>query len=289
MKRGAAFTCVLLLLLAALLYVSTYKRVNQAGGTVGKDIPLVPGGPTADSPENVSKISDIANQVEGTPQTSQSKLTAITLQVSGVVQGHLRSGGLTALDGALVTVKGETSFSIHSNADGSYSGTVKAYSDNKRVYLSVRCSKSGFHTADASTWINLGEAITIPGLQTVAPSVTVNFELYELTMMVYSHIVGRVLDANGNPVKNAVITVYPNFEMAYSFPGEDGTFHFWYGVIYGGSEQPPTQATVTVKAYAQGYKPAEKTVTVTLSPPSPEGAPPLIPISDIGDIIISKS
>ncbi|MGB9779098.1 MAG: hypothetical protein ACPLW8_06790, partial [Candidatus Bathyarchaeales archaeon] len=111
LSSSVVFTCVFMLLLAALLYTLTYRPVNRAGSTVGKDIPAVQGDIAPDSPENTSKIADVANQVEGTPQTPPSQFTLITLQVSGVVQGHLRGGSLVALSGALVTVKGETGFS----------------------------------------------------------------------------------------------------------------------------------------------------------------------------------
>jgi len=220
--------------------------------TVGADAPAIQTNRTMDNVENVGVVRRVADNIEN-KHPSQEQISEVSLTVSGMVYGKYRSGSQIPLQGALVRVSGITGKTVYSGGNGEYSVAVTAYSDGTRVFLEVQCSKDGFHTANAVMWVKLGGEWTIPGLQVVGKSVTVNFVLHEETGMVYSRISGRVVDSTGNPVKEAVVSVYPNFELSYTFTDADGYFTFNYAVCFGMTEQAPTEASVTVRVYKQGY------------------------------------
>ena len=278
---------VLLLILAGLLLLAFfYPQWQQHTQThmLGKDLPVVQTNSRVDNVGDVQTVARTADEFQWQTSTTQpempKQLSTVTITVSGTVYAHLRSGAENALAGALVKISGVDGATAYSDSKGSYSVSVNAYSDGSRVYLSVYCSKSGFHTADAVTWVPLGGTGTIPGLQTTGNTVTVNFVLYEETAMVYCTIKGKVVNPQGQPVQGAVVTVYPNFELAYTFTDINGLFSFNYAVCFGASEQPPTSATVTVKVYKQNVGSASVTKTVSL------GSSNNIPTVDVGTITL---
>ncbi|MGB9672410.1 MAG: hypothetical protein ACPLZY_04610, partial [Candidatus Norongarragalinales archaeon] len=155
---------VLVIAIVMILLMVWWLPRQQPKVTVGVDAPMVQTDKSMDNPDGVNAVRNVADQVENkTP--SQAQLSTVSLTVSGTVYGHLRSGSVVALQGASVRISGVTGATAYSDQNGAYSVSVTAYSDGERVYLLVRCSREGFHTADAATWINLGGAITIPGLQ----------------------------------------------------------------------------------------------------------------------------
>ena len=283
MAKQSGMILLLIMLSLMLLLGAFFMFRSRAAKTLGKDLPNIQTDMRMDNVGDVNTVANVADKIEQkTPL--QKQLTEVVLTVSGVVYGNYRSGREVSLQGALVQISGITGGVVYSGANGEYTVTVTAYSDGDRFYIKVYSSMNGFHVADVCTWLRFGETSWIPGLQTVRNSVAVNIVLYELTGMVYSTIGGRAVDAAGNPVAQAVVTVSPNFEMTYTFTDADGYFTFNYAVPFGATEQAPTEALVTVNVYNYklGYGMAEAAKTVKL------GDSLNIPSVDVGTIILGS-